>query len=186
VALSKVAVGKGRRALPTDTRLAILTEAGYRCAVPTCRTILAIDLHHIEEVSEGGPDEMANLIALCPTCHALFHRGTIARESLYAWKAMLVALSHAFDAATIDDLLFLDAVRERKQELDISGDGVLRFSRLIGSGLAEFHVKIRSGTLLLYRVTLTPKGQQLVAAWKAGNRVELGRALGLAGNEAAE
>lgn len=70
-------------------RLAVLTEAGYRCAVPTCRTILAIDLHHLVWLSEGGPDDASNLLALCPTCHALHHRGEIPREALLIWKGTL-------------------------------------------------------------------------------------------------
>src|SRR5207248_8959417 len=63
--------------LPLKTRVIVLTEAGYRCAVPTCRSILALDMHHIWEVSAGGGDDPSNLIALCPTCHALYHRGNI-------------------------------------------------------------------------------------------------------------
>src|SRR5262249_19757962 len=82
-------------------------EAGYRCAVPTCRNILAIDLHHIVLVSDSGSNDLANLLALCPTCHALYHRGVITQDAIYSWKGMLVALSHAFDQATIDGLLFL-------------------------------------------------------------------------------
>src|SRR5690349_13496502 len=75
----------------------VLIEAGYRCAVPTCRNILAIDMHHIIEVKDGGPNEPSNLLALCPTCHALYTRGTIPKEAINAWKTMLVTLSHAFD-----------------------------------------------------------------------------------------
>jgi len=84
-----------RRALPLATRRAVLAEAGYRCAVPTCRTILALDLHHIEDVQEGGGDEVFNLIALCPTCHALYTRGTITRDAIRSWKGLLVALNQA-------------------------------------------------------------------------------------------
>ena len=62
-----------RKKIPNDIVVIVLTEAGYRCAVPTSRTILAIGLHHMVEVSEGGPNEVGNLLALCPTCHALFH-----------------------------------------------------------------------------------------------------------------
>jgi len=36
--------------LPLKTRVIVLTESGYRCAVPTCRNILALDMHHIWEV----------------------------------------------------------------------------------------------------------------------------------------
>ena len=116
--------------------VAVLTEAGYRCAVPTCRTILAIDLHHIVEVSEGGGNVVSNLLALCPTCHALFTRGTIQRDSIYTWKSVLVSLSQAFDIATVDHLLFLKM--PEAENLLVSGDGVLQFSRLISAGLATF------------------------------------------------
>jgi hypothetical protein len=71
----------------------VLTEAGYRCAVPTCRSILTIDLHHIVEVSKGGGDTPENLLPLCPTCHALYHRGTITRSSIQKWKQDLLSVS---------------------------------------------------------------------------------------------
>jgi len=53
-----------RKTIPESTKREVLTEAGFRCAVPTCRTILAIDLHHIVEVNDGGDNEIYNLIAL--------------------------------------------------------------------------------------------------------------------------
>src|SRR5438034_11221590 len=96
-----------RKDLPLKTVTIVLTEAGYRCAVPTCRVILALDIHHIWEVAAGGGDEPFNLIALCPTCHALYHRGTISADSIYAYKAMLVAISRAFDLDAVDRLMFL-------------------------------------------------------------------------------
>jgi HNH endonuclease len=167
---------KSRRPTPNNVVLQVLTEAGYRCAVPTCRNILAIDLHHIMEVVEGGGNETANLLALCPTCHALFHRGTIKRESIYAWKLILISLSRAFDVSAIDDLLFLS--NDSISNLGISGDGVLKFSRLIAAGLAEFHLMIQNGPLVLYQVALTAKGHQLIDAWTSGNRQAVAGALG--------
>ena len=139
-------------------------------------SILAIDLHHLVEVSENGENTLANLLALCPTCHALFHRGTISRDSIYAWKLMLVSLSHAFDVSTIDDLLFLKATQS--SNLLVSGDGVLKFSRLIGAGLAGFKLMMQNGPMILYQVALTPKGNQLVDAWHSGNREAVSVALG--------
>src|SRR4051812_29981280 len=68
-----------RKNLSLKLRTIVLTESGYRCAVPTCRNILALDMHHIWEVSAGGTDDPSNLIALCPNCHNLYHRGTSAR-----------------------------------------------------------------------------------------------------------
>src|SRR3989344_6722382 len=96
-----------RATIPSDVKREVLSEAGYRCAVPTCRNILAIDLHHIVEVRENGGNELSNLIALCPTCHALFTRGTITRDAINNWKLMLVSLNHAFDKESISNLLFL-------------------------------------------------------------------------------
>lgn len=165
-----------RRAVPNNIVVQVLTEGGYRCAVPTCRTILAIDIHHMVEVSEGGGNEPGNLLALCPTCHALFHRGEIARDSIYAWKSMLVSLSHAFDTATIDDLLFL--ATPQAADLRVSGDGVLKFSRLIGAGLATFSLFMANGPLLLYSVGLTQKGVHLINAWRSGDRQAVAQVLG--------
>lgn len=158
----------GRKAVPHAVKVAVLTEAGYRCAVPTCRTILAIDLHHMVEVSQGGGNEAGNLLALCPTCHALYHRGEIQRDSIYTWKSVLVSVSQAFDIATVDHLLFLN--KPESTNLRISGDGVLQFSRLIAAGLATFSLAMQNGPLILYRVTLTNRGKLLVDAWSSGNR----------------
>ena len=164
-----------RTTIPLSVRQQVLIEAGYRCAVPTCRNILALDLHHIEEVQEGGGNEPSNLIALCPTCHALFTRGTISRDAINAWKLMLVSLSHAFDKETIDNLLFLKIVPPNT--LAISGDGVLKFSALISTGLATFQLTMQNGPIVLYRVFLTPQGEQMIDAWYSGDRNRVERAL---------
>lgn len=164
-----------RETIPQDIRIQVLTEAGFRCAVPTCRNILALDLHHIVEVAENGGNEPSNLLVLCPTCHALYTRRTIPQESIRAWKMMIVSLNNAFDSQTIDDLLFLSKIGPK--QLGISGDGVLKFSRLIGSGLARFYLMVQNGPLLLYDVVLTDKGQDIVSSWKDGDWDRLKEAL---------
>lgn len=169
-----------RKAIPQKVRLDVLTEAGFRCAIPTCRNILALDLHHIEPVSEGGPNEAANLIALCAYCHALFTRGEIPRESIHAWKTMLVGLGHAFDQEAIDNLLFVSKTQGRKVPLLLSPDGVLKFSRLIGADLVAFeHAQGQEGSVqrVGYRVSLTPKGERIIEAWFSGSRDQVRAAL---------
>lgn len=76
-------------------------------------------------------------MALCPTGHALHHREGITIESIRTWKAILVALSQAFDVDAVDKLLFLSILEDPKM-LKVSGDGVLSFAHLIGAGLAGF------------------------------------------------
>jgi hypothetical protein len=63
--------------------------------------------------------------------------------------------------------------------LQVSGDGVARFSRLIGAGLATFDVYMRNGPIVLYRVGLTEKGLQLIQAWQSGNRQTLASLMGV-------
>lgn len=166
-----------RKNLPQTTRLLLLTESGYRCAVPTCRNVLALDLHHIWEVSAGGTDDPSNLIALCPYCHNLYHRGTIQPDAIYAYKAMLVAITRAFDVEAIDRLLFLESCPP--DFLVVSGDGLLYFARLVAAGLAKMELKANNNfQLVTYTVTLSEKGRLLVAAWKQGDRTRLGEVMG--------
>lgn len=161
-----------RENLPLPTRVAVLTESGYRCAVPTCRQILALDLHHIWEVSKGGKDDPSNLIALCPTCHALYHRGTIKAESIYVYKAMLIAITRAFDLEAIDHLLFLESCK--KDFLIVSGDGLLHFGRLIAAGLASVaQMSNNNWQIVTYAVNISEKGRRLITAWKQGDRTGL-------------
>jgi len=34
---------------------------------------VAVDIHHIKKLSQGGGDEASNLKALCRSCHSLKH-----------------------------------------------------------------------------------------------------------------
>ena len=94
---------------------------------------------------------------------------------------MLVSLSRAFDTVGVDDLLFLSS--PENLDLVVSGDGVLKFSRLISAGLVTFsrtkgglfEHPVNSG--FFYYLALTPKGEELVAAWKSGNRTAVEEAL---------
>ncbi len=165
-----------RKAIPTKTQLDVLTQSGWRCAVPTCRSILALDIHHLQQVSEDGGDNQSNLIALCPTCHALFHRGDLTKDALYTYKAILESLSNSFDATTIDQLLFLDSIADKP--LQLQGQGVLTFMRLIASGLADFTKTGKDMGVEFYSASLTDKGTLLVKVWKSGNRKQLKEVLG--------
>lgn len=179
MAKKKVTKAKPRERdnLPLKTKVIVLTEAGYRCAVPTCRNILALDMHHLWEVSAGGGDDASNLVALCPTCHALYHRGTIKQESVYVYKSMLVAITRAFDVEAIDRLLFLEPFK--KDFLVVSGDGLLHFARLIAAGLASVAQKANNNfQIVTYAVNITDKGIQLIKAWKQGDRDRLKKVMG--------
>jgi hypothetical protein len=173
---------KRRREVSHATRVAVLTEAGYRCAVPTCRNLLAIDLHHIEPVAEAGDNSAGNLIALCPQCHALLHRGTIEKSSILVWKGILVALSHGFDKGTVDRLLFLSISPDNRPAF-FTAEGVLAFVSLIAAGIVTVDHQIGghddrgwAPNNISYFLKLTDKGSALVEAWKSGDRKALAAA----------
>jgi hypothetical protein len=173
----KGAKPRERARLSVSAVTRVLTEAGYRCAVPTCRGILALDMHHIWEVSAGGGDDPSNLIALCPTCHRLYHSGRISADAIYAYKAMLVAISRAFDLEAVDRLLFLDPLS--RDFLIVSGDGVLSFARLIAAGLASVQQKANNNfQIVTYAVNISAKGRLLIDAWRQGDRTRLSQAMG--------
>lgn len=163
------------RAIRVDVRRSVLIEAGYRCAVPTCRNLLVLDLHHIVPVRDGGSDDAHNLLALCPTCHQLFERGTMDATAVRTYKATLEALSHAFDTESLDLLVFLD--QASPGSLGVDGTGLLRFARLAANGLAEWRLGLQNGPLLLYTVQITDKGRRLLEAWRTANRDVLSEVL---------
>ncbi|MEW6328970.1 MAG: HNH endonuclease signature motif containing protein [Candidatus Micrarchaeota archaeon] len=164
-----------RETIPSETKREVLIESGFRCAVPTCRTILTLDIHHIIEVSEDGGNEASNLIPLCPNCHALYHRGIITRDAIKVWKGVLISLNAAFDKDTLDNLLFLSKVQ--RKTLALSGDGVLKFSKLLSAGLAQCEIIMQNGPIIVYDVFLTEKGRRFVEAWKTGREEELRKAI---------
>ena len=62
-----------RKAIPKDVRDQVLVAAMHRCCLcPDHEDV--VDLHHVIQISEGGPNTEDNLIAVCPTCHAKIHR----------------------------------------------------------------------------------------------------------------
>jgi hypothetical protein len=171
--------------IEAQVRRQVLIEAGYRCAVPTCRTILAIDLHHLDPVSKGGGNTPDNLLALCPTCHALHHRGDIPAEALRVWKGMLVSLNEGINKEA-KDLLLLLAMGEQERPAWYSAEGVMRLTPLIVArlvrvqpGVPEMAPRQFAGAYPwpgAYHVSLTDKGHAVIAAWKAGDATALATA----------
>lgn len=49
-----------------------MREAGWRCAIPTCRTTTSLEYAHIDPVKNGGKNDFFNMIVLCANCHTRF------------------------------------------------------------------------------------------------------------------
>jgi hypothetical protein len=161
------------RDLSASTKRAVLHECGFRCGNPICRGIITLDIHHIEPVAEDGSNTADNLIALCPNCHSLHHGGKIPRESIRAWKMVLLSLNEGFSRAAMDTLLALHHLGGRP--LLVAIEAVLGMGSLISSGLIR--VEHPSQGTIPERdfhqtrfVSLSSKGKTFVAAWVAGNQ----------------
>jgi hypothetical protein len=168
-----------RKAIPVDTKLLVLHEAGYVCGNPACRCIVTLDMHHLDPVADGGPNDPANLLALCPNCHRRHHNKEIPIESLRAWKMLLVALNHAYDRHSIDVLLLLF----RMEKVWITGDGLLGIASAVAAGLIdakhEIHTiftgqgsdgRMNRTAESRYELSLSTKGKTLVEAWVSGRQ----------------
>ncbi|MHC4602338.1 MAG: tetratricopeptide repeat protein, partial [Planctomycetota bacterium] len=62
-----------RKRTPKKTKDRLLVDAMHRCCLcPQHEDIT--DIHHIIQISEGGPNTEENLMVVCPLCHAKIHR----------------------------------------------------------------------------------------------------------------
>lgn len=128
-------VSAKRRDPSPGVRDEVLREAGYKCANPTCRNILTLQLHHMVWVKDGGGSSALNLIALCGHCHDQHTHGHIPASAISHWKGLLHALNHAFNKESMDLLLFLS--HEGIENVWYTGDGFLKFAGLVAAGLVE-------------------------------------------------
>ena len=60
--------------IPNSVRKKVYRRDGYRCAL--CDSTKGLQVHHVIPRSEGGSNQLQNLICLCWKCHAAAH-GTI-------------------------------------------------------------------------------------------------------------
>jgi predicted restriction endonuclease len=76
-----------RENIPMAVRRAVLVEAGYRCAIPTCPHPTT-EFAHIVPHAQTQDDSFENLIALCPNSHTRYDIGDRAdRTAMRIFKA---------------------------------------------------------------------------------------------------
>lgn len=169
-----------RRSIQSDVRHQVLHEAGYKCGNPACHSVITLDIHHLEQVANGGGDSADNLLPLCPNCHALHHRGVIAIESVRAWKMLLLSLNEGFDRRTLELLLAL--AQAPNGCIFVSGDGLLACSPLVANRLIEvstwgqqrFDPRI-GFEVPYYRIALNERGAAMLEAWRIGDQAAVVR-----------
>ncbi len=71
---------RAKQTIPPALRRAVLLRDQHRCRVPGCRNATFLDIHHVELRSEGGRNELENIITACSAHHRAAHRGELIIE----------------------------------------------------------------------------------------------------------
>jgi hypothetical protein len=85
-----------RPAVPTALKRQLYEEAGYRCAVPTCKGTSALEMAHIEPWSVVQAHSFENMIVLCAVDHTRFDRGEIPIQSIRVYKSNLGVINSRY------------------------------------------------------------------------------------------
>lgn len=72
-----------RKAVPRKIRDFILVASKHQCSICQAKTV---EVHHIIPVSEGGTNDLENLMAACPNCHTNFHEGRFTTEQMRRYR----------------------------------------------------------------------------------------------------
>ncbi|PYE14059.1 HNH endonuclease [Williamsia limnetica] len=88
-----------RPPIPAELERALMIEAGFRCAIPTCRTVFPLEIEHIEDYSVVLKHEFGNMIVLCANCHRLKGTGprSIDRKALRQIKSNLGIVNQRYN-----------------------------------------------------------------------------------------
>lgn len=159
-----------RPPIPRPLRRQVLTEAGHRCAIPTCRRH-PVEVHHIKSWARVREHTFDNLIALCPTCHARVTSGEIDRLAVAHYKSNLMVLNGRYHELERRLLLQLGEQLTAGQHPGIYTTGGLYvlYGHLVRDGLVEEcdprtglplgDVRIGMASPVIWR--LTEKGEEL-------------------------
>lgn len=85
--------------IPAALERALMIEAGYRCAIPTCRTSQPLEIEHIDDYAKVKEHTFENMIVLCRNCHGMKGSGprSLDRKALKQLKANLGHINHRYN-----------------------------------------------------------------------------------------
>ncbi|MFD3503732.1 HNH endonuclease [Streptomyces sp. NPDC058678] len=161
-----------RPPVPAALARAVKEEAGFACAIPTCR-MTPVEIAHIESWSTVRQHTFDNLIALCPNHHTRYDvEKRIPRASMLNYKTNLALLNGRY--STLERRLIEQAVDwPPNTEIPIHIGVRILISRFLDDGLLaeaddlQYQITGFEGgikTTELYR--FTEKGREFVRRWK--------------------
>ncbi|MGW0163661.1 HNH endonuclease [Streptomyces sp. NPDC003343] len=167
---------EGRPAIPAALRRAVLEEAGYACAVPTCRETTT-EIAHIEPWAKVKEHTFDNLIALCPNHHTRYdQKKEIPKQSIRQYKANLAILSGRYGSLERQALEWLadDLARATvtvPRGMDWAFGSVLREGLFTIEEAPHTWGSLADGTMGLAYLTLTEQGTEVVRRIREGRPI---------------
>lgn len=163
-----------RPAVPAALARRLFEEAGYRCAIPTCRSTSVLEKAHIIPWSEVREHSFENMIILCRQCHGLFDiEKKIPRSAILAYKANLGLLTHRYNETERRVLDFF--LNPENPELLVTSVDSFMMQNLIDDGhliaipgKVQSKLEIDSQTYYVphtWIYQLTPSGAQLLRSY---------------------
>ena len=158
----------------------LFEEAGYRCAVPTCRGTSALQMEHIQPWSEVKEHDFENMIILCATCHARVTSKEISKDAIRAYKRNLAIISGRYSLYEMRLLeLFFGQVQAGMKALSpISEVDLLHVSGLGRDGLIKVlfpedsTVKVNGISNRTCRLVPTEAGLRFIEQYFGGGEIE--------------
>lgn len=181
--LDSPAVPRDREPIPADLERALFIEAGYRCAIPTCRVVAPLLIEHIEDYARVKEHKFENMIVLCANCHGLKGSGPrrLDRKALRQFKANLSLLNHRYgevERRILDDfaqnptpnMRFLHGAMQILVR-NLVADGYLKVHEEAAGMISSLTYTDGTGTEVnisvpdLVGLSLTPTGKEFLKNW---------------------
>lgn len=175
-------MAEGRPAIPRALERELFIEAGYRCAIPTCRAVAPLQIDHIEDWAGVQEHRFENMIVLCANCHGLKGEKPrqVNRVALRQYKASLGLLNHRY--GELERRLLEDFGRKPSPNVRLIPGGMELFLQaLINDGYLYKHpsgleqggmftgVEAEDGETIyvshMEAYSLTAAGQEFVRDW---------------------
>jgi hypothetical protein len=180
-------VPAGRPAIPAQLQRDVKEEAGYACAIPTCRSPLGIEIAHIEPWAKVRQHEFHNLILLCSNHHRSFDDGDIPKASILHYKLNLAVVNGRYGSLE-RRLLQWFADNDAHGSAVLPASTELLVSYLVRDGLIEVDDRERPRAPGIYSVEggglmplfvehriwyrLTPSGHEFLGRWMRGDQID--------------
>jgi hypothetical protein len=130
-----------RPPIPRQLERELFIEAGYRCAIPTCRAVAPLEIDHIDDWARVQEHKFDNMIVLCANCHGRKgnKRGQLDRQALRQFKTNLGLLNHRYGEFERRVLDYFAQNPEQNVILLPGGMDLLVHYLVVDGYLSEFH-----------------------------------------------